>query len=481
MLIYHLVTGGAYPFEAQTPLELYARVVNNPPTYPTRHNPDLSSEYENLILILLSKQPYQRVFTHEELRTAIESTPMSIRVRTRVAARRAARPYPKKCFFRLLHTEKSVVESFIQAGGAMDGFIYPANYLPRYRRCLETFQQLGLEYLFDPVAYRLTYSSFGQTQGVVNLPYVMDRDNILTRESLQTLQAQQTYARACIDWQLRWNCSILVAPFHFCRDLTSPWIEVDIKLIEESVAYVRTIQDSPPVYAGLCLNIEAYTSQQNRMALVNRYSRARTEGYLFYVDNIDERTDNRIQIRAMLELLRLFQQLGKPVFACRVGTLGLGLLAAGVDVMTTGIASLTGFSESGLLASRATGYDMSPKYYIPSMLLTVPVPLAEDILSDANNADLRCNCPHCGGRYRNLARVAKVHFLETRTQETRHLNSLRSRTERLQWFLGRVNDAISACRQVSRQGTVALPSSRYSHLSTWRGLLTDCLRRQVAQ
>jgi serine/threonine-protein kinase len=68
VLIYHLVTGGQYPFEAQMPLELYVKVANNPPAPPTRHNSSLSSELENLILDLLTKQPYERTLNHAELR-----------------------------------------------------------------------------------------------------------------------------------------------------------------------------------------------------------------------------------------------------------------------------------------------------------------------------------------------------------------------------------------------------------------------------
>ena len=51
ILIYHLITKGNYPFAASTQLELYAKVVNNPPTPPTRYNRGLSSEFENLILV----------------------------------------------------------------------------------------------------------------------------------------------------------------------------------------------------------------------------------------------------------------------------------------------------------------------------------------------------------------------------------------------------------------------------------------------
>ncbi len=349
----------------------------------------------------------------------------------------------------------------------MDGFVYPANYLPRYRNSLNTLEELGINYLLDPVTYRLAYSSFAQTEGLVNLPYVPDRNNILTPNDLQSLQSQQSYVRKCIDWQLQWKSSTLVAPFHFCRDLGSPWIDIDIKLIEESISYKNSIRENLPIFAGICLNIETFTVNANRLALLNRYSRARADGYLFYIDNIDERTTNPLQLGAFLDLMQLFQRLGKPVFACRVGTLGLGLLAAGIDGITNGIASLSSFSESNLLINRALGYDMSPKYYLPELMLTLSVPLVEDILSDQNNTHLACGCPYCENRTSDLSRRAKEHFLYKRTEEIEHLNSLQNTGDRINWFSNRVESAIQECDNIRRQQIVNLQTGHYSHLRTW--------------
>jgi serine/threonine-protein kinase len=467
VLMYHLITGGQHPFEARTPLELYAKVVNNPPLPPTRHNQSISSEFENLILVLLSKQPYERTFNHDEVERAIRSIPIIIPQTPPAIVRTKRTEYPKRCFFRLLQNEKGDVERFVQAGGKMDAIEYPANFLPRLQNSLAGYRQFGIEYFFDPVTYRLTYSSFAQTEGLVKLPYVPDPNNVLTPRDLQTIQALQKYARGCIDWQVKWGCATLVAPFHFCHDLGSPWIDIDIKLIEEAVSYAKSLKGAPPVFAGLCLNIEQYTVTANRLALLNRYSRARADGYLFYVDTIDERTNNPLQLRALLDLLQMFQRLSKPVFACRVGTLGLALLAAGVDGISNGIASLSSFSEANLLINRSTGYDMTKKYYVPDMMLTLPAPMVEDILSDSRNANLRCKCPHCQGAARNLGRGAKPHFLYARTNEVNQLNALHNKAERVRWLQQRIDSGIQACNRIRGQQSVDLQPGYYSHLRTW--------------
>lgn len=470
VMIYHLVTKGTFPFEARTELELFGKVVNNPPTPPTRHNPKLSSEFENLILTLLEKQPYERSFDHNELIEAIRATPMTLPDSSSILSKKRKETFPKRCFFRLMQNEKTVVTDFVRKGGKIDGLVYPANFLPSYRNTLSEFQVINVPFIFDPGTNRLPYSSFADTKGLANLPYVFDKNSILTPASLQSLRDQQAYVKACLDWQLQWGCIDLVAPFHFCRNLGSEWIDIDIKLIEESIAYARQKAPGKKVYAGLCLNIEAYTVETNRQALLTRYSRAKADGYLFYVDAINERTDNRIQLYALLQLLKLFQLMEKPVFVCRVGSLGLGLLAMGADGITNGIASLTSFSEKGLLSDRASGYDMSKKYYIPKLMSCLPVKMAGDVLN--KKPEYRCNCPYCVTPPLNLDRAAKPHFLYSRTKEVSHLNTLSNTETRIQWFRKRVETAIKEWRSLKKQKDIDVKPYHYKHLEIWLNVFT---------
>jgi eukaryotic-like serine/threonine-protein kinase len=473
VLAYHLVTGGKFPFTGGTPLEIYARVVNSAPTSPTRHNRDLSSAFENIILSLLAKQPYERWLNHEELKKAIEETPLTTHQSTGGNTLPLPRVWTKRFFINLLHNEKSDIEDYTRSGGSLQGVIYPANFLPANRKTVELFHSAGIPFVIDPVTYRLAYSTFAQTLGLVKLPYVLDPNSILTPAVLQTLQVQQQYVKACLDWQLQWGPNSLLAPFHFARDLNSPWIDIDIKLLEESIAYRSSVSSDLPVYAGLCLNLEAYTVGANRDALLNRYSRARADGYYFLADAFDERVTNPLVIRAYLELLLLFKQMGKPIMAGRVGTLGLGFLAAGVDGASSGIASLASFSESTLLANRTKGYDMTKKYYMPGMMLTLPIEMAKDILSDSRNAALICSCPFCKGSPDNLELVSKQHFLSARMTEVEELNGLPDSAKRIEWFLGRISDAIGRCEAVRRQQIVTLQAGYYAHLKVWQQVLTQ--------
>lgn len=474
ILIYHLITN-EYPFYANTPFELYARVINEPPKPPTKYNSKISSDFENLVLKLLSKQPFERFNTHKELKDEINKTDLEISAQNKIDLVSDKVNYPKRWFFNLLNTEGTELKNFINSGGKPHGFVYPAHLLPKYKNTIYFLQEQKIPYIIDPSTPKLAYSTFAQTKGLVELPYLPDKNNVLTPSTLGTINELQKYAKGCLDWQLKWNSSALIAPYHFCRNLNSEWLDIDIKLIEESISYAKSIGYKSPVLAGICLDIEPYTNEQNRLNLLNRYSRVSADGYMFYADEFDEKNSNPIQIKAYLELMKGFQKLGKPIIAGRVGTLGLGFLAAGVTSATSGIASLTGFSENYLLKNRDFDFKPTKKYYIPQLLITVPSQMAQEILQDSRNTNLRCDCSYCKLSSRNLENISKQHFLQVRTQEVNDIQLIPSTENRLKWFIEKVDRAIHLCETIRKQQVVDLKVGFYSHLRVWREVFSSLI------
>jgi serine/threonine protein kinase len=482
VMLYYLATEGRFPFDAAQPLELYAKVISEPPVPPTARNASISSDLENTILTLLMKQPHQRFHSHQAVENKIATVNFFLAEKSPPLQPKRFPRYAKQCFFRLLHNEGvENVASFLDAGGTMDGFEFPANFLPRYQKSFKKYQGMNLACMLDPVTYRLSYTSFALTEGLTKLPYVPDPKAVLEPNSLRSLDALQRYARATIDWQHKWSANILVAPFHHARDLSSPWIDVDIKLMEEALEHVRRANYHKPVYGGLCLNIDSYAGKDSCLRLLNRYSRVRMDGYLFYADNIDERTTNPLQLRTYLDLINRFRELGKPVWVCRTGTLGVAMMCLGADGMTTGIASLSSFSETDLMTSRSPGpYDMSKKFYLPKLLLTLPVALASDILTDQANSQIRPSNPFISGwGIIELERACKPHYLWERTAEVRQINAMSDSAERTKWFLERVQTALQECERLTRAKKVDLPSEKYQHLRTWAKLFGELNEAQA--
>ena len=463
VLLFHLLTG-EYPFSCQNLMRLMRAVTQEAPERPTRYNPDVSNRLENLVLRLLEKEPYLRPSNAAEVGEFLARTPF-VRAQDVPAPAAAAWGFGRKmCFIRLLHNEKSVLERFLK-DRPIDGVVFQANYIPRYEGHLGVLRAHGVPYLFDPSTNRLTYSKFSETEGLKNLPYVFDKMNRLTAADLRSIADIRRYVKEVLNWQIAHGCTYLVAPFHFSKTLTSEWLEVDLKLLSESREYLTSKGRTEKLFGAICTNIEDLTDEENRKVLVNRYSKEPADGYLFYVDLIQEQTNVPGQLYSYLSVLVDFKALGKPLIACRVGNMGLGVVSLGIDAFETGIASLSFFSEKTLLEDRPVGYTMQIKYYVPELLTNLQMETATDILASGQYASLICRCPCCGSRTDDsLRRVHKDHFLYHRVREMKEINALPA-AERLPAFLKKTERALQLSGEIRRKMGIDMPPSQ--HFKTW--------------
>ena len=473
VLLYQLLTGH-FPFPAGNIMQLMHAVTQYPPERPTLHNPDLSNRLENLVLRLLEKEPFLRPSNAAEVAELLERT-LFYRADEAPAPEAEAWSFGKRmCFIRLLHNEKSVTERFL-SDHTIDGVVFQANYIPRYRGQLEVLRDHGVPYLFDPSTNRLTYSKFSETKGLRELPYVLDKMSRLTPAKLRSIADIRRYVREVLNWQIQHRCRYLVAPFHFSKTLTSEWMEIDLKLISEAREYLSSKGREERLFAAVCTNLEDLTDKENRRHLVNRYSKHPVDGYLFYIDLVQEQTSVPGQLYGYLNMLVDFRALGRPLIACRVGNLGLGVVSLGIDAFTTGIASLSFFSEKTLLEDRPTGYTMQLKYYLPELLSNVQIGAAIDVLSSGQYARLVCGCPYCGGRVDEvtLSRAAKPHFLYRRVQEMEAINATNDGA-RLGDFLDKTEQALKLTTEIRHKLGVAIPNQ---HFKTWLEVFPEVAKR----
>lgn len=473
VLLYHLLTG-QFPFPYGNFMQLMRAATQNPPERPTRYNTDLSNRLENLVLRLLEKEPFLRPSSAAEVAKLLERTPFYRADEVPAPAAEAWGFDRRMCFIRLLHNEKSVMQHFL-ADHTIDGVVFQASYIPRYKRQIEVLQTHDVPYLFDPSTNRLTYSKFSETQGLRELPYVFDKMNRLTPAKLRSIADIRKYVRGILNWQLQHGCTYLVAPFHFSKTLTSEWMELDLKLISEAREYLASKDREEKLFAAVCTNLEDLTDEDNRHLLVNRYSKHPVDGYLFYIDLVQEQTNVPGQLYSYLNVLVDFKALGKPLIACRVGNLGLGIVSLGIDAFTTGIASLSFFSEKTLLEDRPTGYTMQLKYYVPALLSNVQIGAAIDVLGARQYNGLVCRCPYCGGRAdeATLRKAAKPHFLYQRVREMEAINAL-DEGERLSDFLEKTEGALKLTGEIRRKLGVVIPNQ---HFKTWLKVFPEVTKR----
>jgi serine/threonine-protein kinase len=228
------------------------------------------------------------------------------------------------------------------------------------------------------------------------------------------------------------------------------------------------------LFAAVCTNIEDLTDEENRKRLVNRYSKHPVDGYLFYIDQIQEQTSVPGQLYSYLSMLADFKTLGKPLIASRVGNLGLGIVSMGIDAFETGIASLSFFSEKALLEDRPSGYTMRVKYYIPALLTSLQLEAAMDIFRSGKYNHLICQCPYCGGRTDDsLSKTAKEHFLFHRTQEMAEINAM-NKNKRMAAFLEKTESALELGKEIRRKVGVRIATQ---HFKTWLEVFPEVAKR----
>jgi serine/threonine-protein kinase len=437
-------------------------IVKNPPERPSRFNPRISNAFENIIMKLLEKEPYQRFSDIKELINLINST--SVFTQDLSGIIQEDKSFKKLSYFvRLLANEKTQLQIFLQTN-TLDGVDFQANYLPKFQSIVRIINDHKVPLFFDPSTNRLAFSKFSETKGLVALPYVYDKKSRLTPKRLQTVTQIQQYAKDVLNWQLKYNCDYLMAPFHYSENLKSEWVSLDLKLLEESKEYLERENINRPLFAGICTNIEDLTDEDNRSSLVNSYSRNVVDGYMFYIDLIDERTTNPIQLHSYVSLLLAFKALKRPVIAARVGNLGLGLISLGIDGFTSGISALSSFSAKMLLEERGKGYDMEKRYYVPALLQYLKISAAKKLLNSHEFQHLRCACEFCKGTSLNgLEKVAKLHFLKVRTQEVAAINAMPAE-KRLPSFIKWAKDAFELNRKAELMVGKLPP---YSHLRVW--------------
>lgn len=463
VLLYHLFTD-RYPFSYGNIMQLIRAVTQDHPTLPTHYNSEISNRLENLILRLLEKEPYLRPSSAAEVAELLARMPFYRMDDLPEPAVNIWGLEKRMCFIRLLHNEKSVMEDYLSSY-PIDGAVFQANYVPRYKRQLDLLRFHDVPYIFDPCTNRLPYSKFTETKSVAELPYVFDKMNRLTTTKLKSIVDIQRYVRQVLNWQIEHSCAYLVAPFHFSKTQTSEWIEVDLKLVSEARDYLASENREEKLFAVVCTNIEDLTDEENRKLLINRYSRHPVDGYLFYIDPIHEQTSVPGQLYSYLSMLFDFKALGKPLIACRVGNLGLGIVSLGIDAFTTGIASLSFFSERALLQDRPTGYTMRIKYYVPALLSKLQVEAALDVLGSGQYDALICDCPYCRNNTDEitLRRTAKQHFLYQRASEINAINNL-DESERIHTFLEKTERALKLTNAIRRKLSISIPNQ---HFRAW--------------
>lgn len=472
VILFQMLTG-THPYGSiSSREELYYKIINEPPLAPSLFIQAITNNLENTIMTLLNKQNYERYNNAAEVYHALIRTP-SKEMTSQLTE------FPPTFMLRV-YNEKTVLEQYLGDGNTIELIEFPANLREYQLNLHKLIRENSIDLIIDPATMRLAYDSFKEVKGLVNLPYAPAGYDRLEISDLDSIKKKKDYVQSVLNLENELGATKLVTPFHFAQNsnfvgIRNPykedWFAVDVKLIKESWDYVAGRQT---LIAGIAVDAQALSSREEREYFLNVLTGLKCDGYLIYVDCIDEST-NQAQLFNYIKTLKLLQdKSNRPVIAGRLNSIGLGLLSLGIYAFSSGAARFDSFYED-LMKDREKSYNMYIRYYVPELLVNLPV-LRKDpqklfnIMNSKVGQELKCGCPYCTGIEPDeiTDKLAQLHFLYRRTQEVKLLKSLPIK-DRLSWFLDRLSKAEGYYKSM----TGIFKSDDYKFIKTWKQVFLD--------
>ena len=468
-VMYELLTGRP-TFDASDPFTFLKRLREDMPDLPSYHNPDISAPVENLVMELLAKQPYQRptsavdvIDLIDQIRDDSTSTPQPLRD-TGVGPR---------YFVHLQQNEAEPLRLFLRQGGQVMGIVYGASQLLSSATPLSVAGTSNVPVFIDPETHRLARSDFSRTAGLRNLPWVKDPLNPLRPADFETVQAFQDLACGVVALLREKGSAAIFAPYFHFNDMASPWLKYNQKLIAETRAGLKADE---PLYAVISTDIETVCDDNARRGLLNLYTRVDVDGYWFLV-NFDEVTASPAQLFNYCRLLLEFRQTRRSVVASRVGSFGLGLLAAGITAFTSGMTTLENFSWS-YFTDRSKMAGGQQRCYLEALLQNVSDETAAALLNGELASEFGCSCAGCKGSVVDRTKwlASRIHVLTARQRQIETLMRLPAE-ERMAWFQAKVRKAQELALRAERLGY----RIRREHYDRWLDVTAELVQRGLVR
>lgn len=470
IILYEMLTG-RYPYDYQYQPELIEKIKNDPPVPPRRREITISNQVENLILKLLSKNPYQRFANTHEISESLESL-------TKTIEKKEYDLSPK--FYLRLYNDKSVLENFMDRDKSFGNVVFPAN-LENVSTCkglLKNIQENDkVNIIIDPATIRLAYDTYAETKGICELPYTPPDFKVITPDYLKEYSYQRKYVKQIVEKQSELGANILLSPFHYThnssqgygpeRNPTEEWFDLDCKLAKESIDYRDSNYPEKQIYLGICLRADSLHNEKTKKYLLNTFSSFETDGFLIYADCIDNNTSKITLYNYIDFLLKLQKYTKKPVIAGRINAgLGLGLLSFGISSFTSGTARFESFYED-LYKESSPGYNLYSRYYFPELLTTIAIDRKVQTKYDQIVSMIgTCNCHYCSGKSNPEIvkdKNAHLHFLEHISNQLASLKT-KSKEESINNYLNQIDFAIENYKNL----TGVFKAKEYLFLNNWK-------------
>lgn len=382
IILYEMLTKNI-PYKASTLPELLMKILNDPIIPPKQYNPSISDGLENIIFKATAKEPFARFQTVAEFIDAFDKENIQEELVT------------VGKYYAWVYREKDVTEQFEKINKA--DIIYPIHVQNWMKRLHLHFANNNFEnVIIDPSTQRLSYVAFGNTKGLVELPYAPEK-GVISLEYLHNPQKRKEY----ID---KWYATVsigqkLILPYHYISNTDYPvekvddWIRMNIQLIDESS---QVVEEGKEKYAMISIGLGHLVFQADK--ILSYFVHAKVDGFIVQVSDMKQL--NEQSLGSYLEfMVNLQKYTSKPVIALKVPIpLGLTLIAKGIHGFSLGLASIDYFDEQ-YIKEEKDSFNLYSKFYFPQVLSFLTYPKKDTFaFEQIYNYFGGCDCKWCNGK-----------------------------------------------------------------------------------
>ncbi len=382
IILYEMLTKNI-PYKASTLPELLMKILNDPIIPPKQYNPNISDGLENIIFKATAKEPFARFQTVDEFIDSFDKKNIQEELVTIGK------------YYAWVYREKDVTEQFEKVNNV--DIIYPIHVQNWMKRLHLHFTNNNFEnVIIDPSTQRLSYVAFGNTKGLVELPYAPEK-GVISLEYLHNPQKRKDY----ID---KWYATVsmgrkLILPYHYISNTDYPvekvddWIRMNIQLIDESLQVVEEGQEK---YAMISIGLGHLVFQADK--ILSYFVHAKVDGFIVQVSDMKQL--NEQSLGSYLEfMVNLQKYTSKPVIALKVPIpLGLTLIAKGIHGFSLGLASIEYFDEQYIKEEKDT-FNLYSKFYFPQVISFLTYPKKDTFaFEQIYNYYGGCRCKWCNGK-----------------------------------------------------------------------------------
>ena len=429
VILYEMLTKNI-PYKAATLPELLLKILNEPIIPPKQYNSNISDRIEKIIFKATAKEPFARYQTVEEFINSCEEEEIK---KDLVTLGR---------YYAWVYREKDVTIQFEKENKT--DIIYPIHVRDWAKSLHRHFLKGKFEnVIIDPSTQRLSYIVFGNTKGLLNLPYA-PKKGAITLEYLYNPQQRKHYIE-------KWYNTVsigkrLILPYHYISNTDYPvdkiedWIKINIQLIDESTIVVA---DGKEKYAMISIGLSHLVFQSNK--ILSYYVHADVDGFIVQVS--DMRQLNEQSLKSYMDfMINLQKYTNKPAIALKVPvSLGLALIGKGIHGFSLGLASIDYFDEQYIKEEKES-YNLYSRFYFPQVLSFLSFPKKDTFAFEKiYNYFGGCNCRWCKGKTAvdigTGDKIVQLHHWQMMLEEVETANKYKQ--EKLtDYLIGRFSNAI---------------------------------------